>query len=296
MAVALPLVIDRIHMTVGVTSKKLYSYLISQLYGLLDIQGTLLPKGKLSIIKEDYETRLDFWPVKGRKIAEVICGSTKSKHLYFKLVLYPAKFRHGEFEHIKFLIEVLLSKWSYPILFSTANVPYVEIARDFLNKDYLAYFPYFPGARKSEVVFEKNGDKGSTYIGAYSSSKRFNIYDKARQLTSKKGGSNFIRLMRVEARLKKTGLKPFELLEKLENPFDGLEFLSAEKLLCISDDDGWAVFVEQCRCVGTAQALYECEKQVRKIYKARLASAKVDWWDASKAWEGWPNAFAAILP
>ena len=52
MAVALPLVIDRIHMTVGVTSKKLYSYLISQLYGLLDIQGTLLPKGKLSIIKE----------------------------------------------------------------------------------------------------------------------------------------------------------------------------------------------------------------------------------------------------
>lgn len=296
MAVALPLVIDRIHMTVGVTSKDHYSFLISQLYGLLDIQKDLMPKGKLTVRKETHLTQLNFWPAKGRKIAEIIGGSTKSKHLYLKLVLYPAKFRTGDFENIKSSINVLLSEWSYENLFFTANVSYVEIARDFVNKDCLAYFPYYPAARKSEVFFENNGDKGSTYIGAASSSKRFCVYDKAKQLANKQGKSNFKRLMRVEARLKKTGLKPFELLEKLENPFDGLEFLSAEKLLCISDDDGWAVFVEQCRCVGTAQALYECEKQVRKIYKARLASAKVDWWDASKAWEGWPNAFAAILP
>lgn len=154
MAVALPLVIDRIHMTVGVTSKDHYSFLISQLYGLLDIQKDLMPKGKLTVRKETHLTQLNFWPAKGRKIAEIIGGSTKSKHLYLKLVLYPAKFRTGDFENIKSSINVLLSEWSYENLFFTANVSYVEIARDFVNKDCLAYFPYYPAARKSEGGFK----------------------------------------------------------------------------------------------------------------------------------------------
>lgn len=296
MPVTLPLVIDRIHMTVGVTIKEHYGLIISQLHEMLAMQGDLLPTGKLKLKKEQYLTQLNFWPSKNRKIAEIAVGSTKSEHRYFKLVLYPAKFRADEFVILKGSLDVLLSEWSYGTLFKTANVSYLEIARDFVNKDCTDYLPYHPNARKSEVFTEHGGVKGSTYIGAASSSRRFCVYDKAKQLTKKQGGSNFKKLMRVEVRLKKTGFKPFELLSELANPFEGLQVLSVSKMLGISQEDAWLAFVEQCRCVGTAQALAGCCKKTRKVYKARLKVVSVDWWDSCQTWSGWPNASTSILP
>lgn len=296
MAATLPLVIDRIGITVGVSSKTHYGFLISQLYGMRDIQDDLLLEGNLKITKGKYFTRLDFWPEKKRKIAELICGSTKSSYLYFKLVLYPSCFRLNEFETIKSLTKTLLADWSYDDLFFTGHVSYIEIARDFLNKDFSDHLPHYPNAQKSKIYIDKKGIKGSKYIGAVSSSKRYCVYDKAKQLLEKKGGSNFKKLIRIEARRRKTGMKPFELLEGLGNPFKGLQMLSIQKLTSCSSDDAWKAFVDQCQHVGTALALGACDQQTKKIFESRIASASVEWWDASKAWDGWPSAFAAILP
>ncbi|MDM7948293.1 hypothetical protein [Hydrogenophaga sp.] len=297
MSVSLPLVIDRIHVTVAVPSKTLFGLLISQLYEILSLQEDIFPTGKIKLIKKDYYTQLDFSQSPDRKTAEIIAGSTKSKHLYFKLVLYLTKFKQEEFENFKHILNVLLSEWAYEKLLFQSRVSYLEIAKDFVNKAYPEFFPYHPNVKLSKIYFgKKDGEKGSTNLGSVASVRRFCVYDKAKQLVEEQSGSNFEKLIRVEVRLRKTGMSPYELLEGLENPFHGLRILSVQKLLSTSQEEAWLAFVEQCRCVGTAQALGACSKQNRKLYKTRLDDASVDWWDSSKTWAGWPAAFAAIVP
>lgn len=297
MSVSIGPVVDRIHMTIGVGGGDLYSFLISQLYGLKDSSLNLLPDGKFKLCDtKEYSKRLSFWPEKKRKTADITVGVTKSKHKYFKLGLYPSRFRDGDFDKIKFILNTLFSDWSYEGLFSSARVSYIEIAHDFLNKDVALYLPYHPTARTSKFHKNSDGSKGSAYLGSPKSNKRYCVYDKAKQLIETQGKSNLKKRMRVEARLRKTGLKPINLVDGLENPFQGLELLDVRKLVDLSDEAAWVDFVQACRSVGTAGALKPCNKKLRKLYKARLESAKVGWWDANHWWSKWPSAVAAIQP
>src|SRR5450759_4289811 len=114
------LLIDRIHMSVGIGSKDLYGLVLSQLYGLKDIQADLVPNGKITINSGKYQTRLNYYPVKKKdKIADIVIGVTKSKHLYFTLCLYPTKFGPGEFEQFKETMSILLpEEFNYQRLYN----------------------------------------------------------------------------------------------------------------------------------------------------------------------------------
>lgn len=241
---------------------------------------------------------LDVRPASERKIAELIVGFAKKKKAthYFKLVLYPSKFQQGEFEWLQNLIALLLGDLTYTKMFLSAKVTYLELAVDYLNKTNAEYLPHSAKARRSFVYQEKAGLKGSQYVGSLDSVRRFCFYDKARQLKEKHGGSPFHKLVRVEARLKKTGLKACELFEKLKNPFPHLELLSLQTLRIAAGDVAWSEFLDACEVQGVALSLWACDEETRAVYKARLQAAKVEWWDAAKVWEGWPKAFTAILP
>lgn len=296
MSVSIGPVVDRIHMTIGVGGGDLYSFLISQMYGLLDSSLNLLPGGKITLKKDEFSKRLNFWSEKKRKTADITVGVTKSKHKYFKLGLYPSKIQEGDLDKIKFILSTLFPDWSYEELFASANVSYIEIAHDFLNKDTAFYLPYHPAFRNSKFHKNSDGSNGSAYLGSEQSSKRYCVYDKAKKLLETQSKSNLKIRMRVEVRLRKTGLKPINLVDGLENPFQGLELLDIQKLMDLSEEAAWVDFVQACCCVGTACALKQCNKKLRKIYKSRLQSAKVGWWNANQWWGKWPSAVAAIQP
>lgn len=298
MALYLPMVIDRIHMNVVIQSKAMHSFLWDQLYEMKALQKELLPNGKLKLRVEHSTTYLDVWPSSGRKIAELIVGFAKQKKSthYFKLVLYPSKFRQGEFAWLQNLMTLLLGDLTYSTMFLNAKVTYLELALDFLNKNNADYLLHSARARRSYVYPEKSGRKGSQYVGSIDSVRRFCFYDKARQLKEKHGGSPFHKLVRMEARLKKTGLTAYELFENLENPFPHVELLSLQTLREAADDVAWSAFLEGCELQGVALSLWACDEETRALYKSRLQAAKVQWWDPTKAWESWPKAFTSILP
>lgn len=298
MAMYLPMVIDRIHMNVVIPSKALHSFLWDQLYEMKALQKELIPNGKLKLRKEHSTTYLDVWPSSGRKIAELVVGFAKKKKSthYFKLVLYPSKFRQGEFVWLENLMALLLGGLTYSAMFLNAKVTYLELAIDCLNKNNADYLPHSAKARRSYVYPEKSGYKGSQYVGSLDSERRFCFYDKARQLKEKQGGSPFHKLVRMEARLKKTGLKVFELYEELKNPFEHLELLSLQCLREAAEDVEWSAFLDACESQGIALSLWACDEETRALYKNRLQAAKVQWWDPAKAWKGWPEAFRSLLP
>lgn len=296
MSVSLKLAIDRIHMTIGVTGGDAYSFLIAQLYGLLDSSLNLLPNGTFKLSKEKYRKRLSFCPEKNRVTADLIVGVTKSKHQYLTLVLYPSKFSSGDFERIRFVLDTLFPDWSYEMLFAEAKISYIEIARDILNKHAASFLPYHPAARTSMFYKNKDGSNGAAYLGSVKSNKRYCVYDKAKQLIETQGKSKFTKRMRVEARLRKTGLTASQLADGLKNPFQGLELIEIQKLLSISSETDWVSFVEECCSSGTAHALKLCDKKLRKLYKFRLVSAKVGWWNPKQWWAQLPSALAVIQP
>lgn len=297
MTVCLSLKIDRIQMVLFVPSTELYSFYWGQLSGMKDIQKTLLPNGTLSLYtnKKKCFTALHVEPAPKRRIAELMVAATKSKHHYIKLSLYPGNLRAGELDMLNFWMENLLDGLTIKKLLKCASVSYLELAWDFLNKDNAAYIPYSPRARKSFVYQEKSEHKGGQYVGSVKSNRRFCFYDKARQLKEVYGHSNFSCLARVEARLKKTGLKPVQLLDHLDNPFLHLSFLSVQSLRQASEDLAWQSFVDDCEKLGVALPLWACDKNTRKLYQARLDAAKVQWWNPGKAWESWPKAFTSLL-
>lgn len=61
MAIWMQMVVDQIELVVAVPSKDLYSALMSQLYGLCDLANEVLPSGKITITKQKYLTRLNYY-------------------------------------------------------------------------------------------------------------------------------------------------------------------------------------------------------------------------------------------
>ena len=160
------LVIDRIHISVGIGSKELHGFAVSQLKGLKDIQNDLVPNGKITLSLNDYVTRLNYYPTKKLKAAEIAVGVTKSKHCYFRLGLYPAKFQKGQFEHFKKMLGDLLPDFCYPKLFETGRVSYVEWAVDSLSHAAHSFIPFRAKCSCSSIFIDQHGTMGSTYVGS----------------------------------------------------------------------------------------------------------------------------------
>ena len=96
------LILDRIHLSMTIVSKEHYGIVMGQLEEMKAMQAQLVPNGKIGIRKKKYSTRLDYHPrKKGGKIADIEVGVTPTKHMYFRLGLYPSKLRGGDFDVLK---------------------------------------------------------------------------------------------------------------------------------------------------------------------------------------------------
>ena len=289
------LLIDRINISISIGSKELYSFALEQLYGIKELQTNLVPHGKFKIAKYKYLTRLDYYPTEKNKIADIEVGTTKSKHRYFRLGLYPSKFGAGEFEHFKEVLALLLPEFDYQKLYKTGRVSYIELAADSLSHIIHSFIPFRSRCSCSFIFVDKNGKAGTTYIGSKTSNLRFCIYDKHKQLTESNAPATYDKHTRIEARSRHIGLMPCELLEKMSNPFEKLEIADLQKARDASKDKIWQAFLDQCLKVGSAQALSQNPKKRKQFMKMLRASA-APWWNPQHIWEGLPKALKAIKP
>ncbi|PKO61223.1 MAG: hypothetical protein CVU24_09655 [Betaproteobacteria bacterium HGW-Betaproteobacteria-18] len=283
-------------MTISISKKsQLYGVLIGQMMGMKDIQSDLVPKGKITISKQQYITRLGYYPSdKKRKIADLEIGSTKSGHMYFKLVLYPSKFQSKEFSKFKDHLETLF-QIPYDVMFYTAKVAYIELAVDSLTHQFHTFIPFRQKINWSKG-WPEEGEKNTMYLGSKLSKKRFCIYNKAKHLTdSKCAGKHKIRT-RFEARLRHIGMAASEITEHLPNPFSCLEIADLPKARALSADLQWQSFLDQCLEVGSASSLKQCQKLIRKKYMTMLRDVAVTWWNPDYLWQVLPTALEVIAP
>lgn len=290
-------IIDRIHMTISIgKNANLYGVLIGQLMGMKDIQSDLVPKGKITVSKQKYVTRLGYYPLdKKRKIADLEIGSTKTSHMYFKLVLYPSKFQSNEFSQFKEYLEILF-QIPYDLMFHTAKVSYIELAADSMTYQFHTFIPFRPHINLSEVWPLEVVEKSTVYLGSNLSKKRFCIYDKAKELADKKcAGKHKIRT-RFEARLHHIGMAASDIQEHLPNPFSCLEIANLAKAREASTSAEWHGFLDRCLEDGSAHALSQCTKPVRKQYMSALRTCAVTWWNPDYLWQALPRALDAIAP
>ena len=290
------LLVDRIHINVGIVAADLYGFVVAQLKGMEDIQGKLVPDGKI-IVTENYSwTRMDYYPTKTKKIAEVWVGTTKTKHRYFKLVLYPSKFKQGQFEHFKWVLDMLLPDFKYQKLFDTGRVSYIELAIDSLTHAAHSFIPFRAMSNKSSIFVEKTGVKGSTYVGSSLSKLWFCIYDKHKHQIDKSYAAIEPLRTRIESRSRHIGLSPCNLQEKMVNPFLKLEIASLKKARDASKDKLWQGFLDLCLIDGSAAALAHQTKYKRTQYLKMLRAAAVPWWNPQGVWPELPRALKVIAP
>jgi hypothetical protein len=282
-------------MSVSVTSKDLYGFVIAQLHGMKDLQSELLPNGKITVRIEKYLTRMSYYPNKKRKIAEIEIGTTKSKHKYFRLSLFPSQFGTGEFESFKEVLALMLPEFNYQKLYSTAKVSYIELAADSTSQAQHSFIPFRAKCNSSEIITESDGTKGSTYVGSKLSSLYFCIYDKRKQLKKKKLDTPHKIHTRIEVRMKFIGLHPSEIETQLANPFLKLEIADLSNARKASEDKAWQNFLDECLTDGSAEALRKHPKQ-RKKYISMLRNQAAWWWKPNYVWSKLANAVSIIAP
>lgn len=293
------LILDRIHLSMTIVSKEHYGIVMGQLEEMKAMQAQLAPQGKISIRKKKYSTRLDYHPrKKGGKIADIEVGVTPEKHMYFRLGLYPSKFRDTDFEVLKSQLDALFNHGFYESVYETARVSYIELAVDSLKLERANLIPFRSRTNQSFIHENKDGSKGAVYLGGLKSDTRFCIYDKAKQLkdTQQAGHSQHKVRTRIEARLRHTKLSPCELVQSLPNPFKGLGLADRNSARLLTDNGQWHEFLDGCETAGSAATLAQCSKQTRKKNIDMLRICRIVNWKPDYFWGGLPAAIAAIEP
>ena len=293
------LILDRIHLSMSIVSKEHYGIVMGQLEEMKAMQAQLVPLGRIGIRKKQYSTRLDYHPrKKGGKIADIEVGVTPEKHMYFRLGLYPSKFRGADFEVLKSQLNAFFGHDFYESVYGTARVSYIELAVDSLKLERANLIPFRSRTNQSSIYENKDGSKGSVYLGGLKSDTRFCIYDKARQLadTKQSGHSQHKVRTRIEARLRHTKLSPCELVHSLPNPFKRLGLADRNSARLLTDNGQWHDFLDGCETAGSAATLSQCSKETRKKNMDMLRTCRVANWNPDYFWEGLPVAIAAIEP
>ena len=300
------LLIDRISISVKIMGKDLHAFVYGQMHSMQEIQGELMPQGRIMMRHDKYQTRLDFYAAYThkragrRKIADIILGVSKLKnhevlHQYFRLTLYPASFHIGDFTHFKEVLETLLPEFSYKRLYYTGKVNYLELAADCLSRQLHSFLPYRKYCSDS-MVYQKHGVLGTIYLGSVASAQRVRVYDKRKQL-SETGKALFTQKLphtRIEAIQRNIGLHPAELAV-MKNPFQKIQIVDLEQIQAASVDVEWPAFINECRQHGVPRALYKYTHK-RKQFLSILDANQAAWWDPQYQWEGLAHALTHIEP
>src|SRR4051812_1049310 len=107
--------VDTIDLVVSVVGEDQYEALWSQLYAFQEIEKDgYWPKGWKNRPRQgEASLRLHISPQSKRKIAMLELGTTKQKHRWFKLRLYPNNFRGEEFAFLQEAMRIFLSDFEY---------------------------------------------------------------------------------------------------------------------------------------------------------------------------------------
>ncbi len=299
--------IDRIGITIGIDSEDKYKMVYSQLYSMTDEQKHFVPNGKIIVRKGKYTTRLDYYPAYGkskserRKIADITIGANKIEGMlglyrHLTLTLYPQNFRDEEFLRFQEMLSLLLPDYDYAKLFELGKVNYLELAVDNYSHKCHSFLPYRKGCVNSEIFKESTGHLGTTYLGSKKSDIRFRIYDKNKCLIDKghEPATKSFPNTRIEVALRRTGLRPKELLA-LDNPFTKLRIADLDQLLALSAALDWQQFLDDARTNGVPYALSKQPNKRRK-FRGMIDSVQVGWWSPESIWKDLPKALAKIAP
>jgi hypothetical protein len=256
----------------------------------------ILPKGRITVKKKKHgKTLLKYYPVPGRGIADIEIGTAANKKRYFSLGLYPSRFRPGEFERFKELLNIFLEPFNYTKLYKTANVSYLELAADSISIPMFSFMPFRAKTNESYVYQLPEGD-GGIYLGAGTGRLRFCVYNKARQIVQKlKEKSEYPVRTRIEARMHSLGV-PAEKLCELANPFPKLEIADMEVLEALCDQPESEAFLKQCSAVGACKALSGYGAKERRQFLALLRKARASWWNPESRWNHFGGSLAVITP
>ena len=301
------LLVDRIAITVAVGNKKLYAFAYAGLYGLVEEQSTQLPGGKIRIIKEQYLSRLEYYPeyhskTNNRRIADITVGANilfggTSLHRYLTLTLYPSKFQPGDFEHFKWVVDTLLPDFSYSKLYHTSKVNYLELAADSLTHPAHSFLPYRKYAKESDIFKEGVSHLGATILGSLTSNLYFRIYNKAKQLveTGKPTFTPSLPHTRIEAALRRLGVAPANLVQ-IKNPFLKLQIADIAQAQAASSNEGWQQFIVESLSEGVPSTLSKQAAYQRKKYRSMLDGAQASWWNPATIWTDLEAALTKIAP
>ncbi|MBS0323278.1 MAG: hypothetical protein JSR19_05430, partial [Proteobacteria bacterium] len=171
------LLVDRIGITGTIVGEKLYKHLYGQFSTMEQEEKNLLPGGRIIRRPAKYSVRLDYYPEYSwkkagrRKIVDLTLGAykipgKKSGGRYITLTLYPSQFRGEEFADFKSTFNALFDPITYPLLYQTGRVNYLELAVDSHTHKHHGFLPYRKYCTQSSIFKEKSGHLGSTYIGS----------------------------------------------------------------------------------------------------------------------------------
>ena len=234
--------------------------------------------------KQDYMSGL-MLKVNPQTLAQIIAGITKNQYRYLSWELWPDHLSRPEYapawEKFQGLIGTLMSDFDpvYSLDYAMENgrISYLEIARDFMGVDKDDLLPWTSHARKGHI-WKENDQKGTIYIGSKDSPRQFVIYDKRLQLIAKGLPCPYPSILRVEARIKNSGLmaKELESLD-VEAIFKPLHVASLSKARELSKEKAWRSFIETASNQGVIAALSPLSKHYRKIYRDNLMQCLVSW-------------------
>lgn len=271
--------IDRMKITVPLNPDQ-YSVALSILHGIADaaesknIKHRRMQYGSRLMLKEGLQS-----------IAQITTGISKTQYRYWQWELWPDHITRNEYspawEDFQALFHTLAADhdpvYSLDHAIDMGKVSYLEIARDFVGVDKQDLLPWTTHTKKGDI-WQKGNEKGSIYVGSKDSPRQFVIYDKRLQLIAKGQHCPHPSLVRVEARLRNTGILARDL-DQLEDPFQALHIASLSKARALSKEKQWQSFIQNASNNGASMAFFEPSKHYRKIYRERLTECAVKWWN-----------------
>lgn len=120
------------------------------------------------------------------------------------------------------------------------------------------------------------------------------IYDRYQKRIAKGQGCHYSQCVRVERRLR---AKPFPLasLEKIKNPFAGLQLIAKPlpKPGFEKHQWKWDQFKYTAEAIGLESALATVPEKRRARYRKFLKQLSTSWWDGDASWSQWDKCLSA---
>lgn len=257
-----------------------YSVALSILHGIADAAAS----PNLKHWRSKYGSRLMLKDGL-QSLAQITTGISKTQYRYWQWELWPDHIARNEYapawEEFQVLFNILAAAhdpvYSLDHAIDAGKISYLEIARDFVGVDKQDLLPWTVHTKKGDI-WQKGIEKGSIYIGGKDSPRQFVIYDKRLQLIAKGQHCPYPSLVRIEARLRNTGI-PARDLDQLEDPFQALHIASLSKARALSKEKQWQFFIQNASNNGASMAFSQLSKHYRKIYRERLNECAVKWWN-----------------